>query len=902
MSKTVLGLLFSLVLHLVLFPPASKAGWGMVDYKLPTKVANHPSFSYKDSLFVLAGSTTTVTDIVYHSFFGDNALSEWDTNSENIPKNLFWHSSAIENSFIYVLGGNEYPNNQVYSTNAVFKGYVDDRRISNWRSVYSLPEASADGAAVVLNEKLYYSGGATWSIGISSYSSKIFYSQLLEDGGLSSWSDAGQLPARLLGHQLINTGKKLYLLGGYNADLGTSTGEIYEAVMNSDGKITNWIGPLTNTFPDPNYKSYNFMATVVGNFVVVAGGRGPNLHDPHTYNQVFYSPIQTDGSLGPWQKSNFDLPQPTCCAGIATVGSNIFITGGHNGSTGEYFDSVWQINISDLVLNNTPTPTPTTAPPAPTPTSIPVTTKPLVIFIPGMFASWNYEALMHGKDVENEKWKIPQFIDIYDEFIKSLESVGYELNENLWVYNYDWRKSVINNGRDLTKFVSEKVLAGKPNDVKVTLVGHSMGGLVARAAVDQSLATRISKIVTFGTPHFGAAISYPVWEGADFSDFSGLQSVLLRSYLRVNSIFFDNDILAIHSLVPSIQNLLPARNFLKNKKGVDIPLANMVWKNNVTQELNSRLIFQKGLLHTFAGNNKNTVAGYWVDTAKGKTQYRQWLDGKPFSIIYSIEGDGTVMSSDAVIPGAAGIYKLEQTDHGETITKKQPLNSLLELLGVSHTDRIEKNKYKLYDKALVLMAGSPISFNLKTPSADIILPEEDLILVNDPEPGEYEVRLNTIAAGTYTFYFGRINKSDEAWEEYRGVSTRPGQTINLKYQVNMDSASLGAKPQANMQERLKNLLSELSENKKYLLIRTIISPQVKGLLNLVGQIEKYKSDGIKITLAKATETYLDKLIEVVKNYPTMKLNAESKMDLLYELRLIRQDLRQFIQDVDLFPN
>jgi pimeloyl-ACP methyl ester carboxylesterase len=64
-------------------------------------------------------------------------------------------------------------------------------------------------------------------------------------------------------------------------------------------------------------------------------------------------------------------------------------------------------------------------------------------------------------------------------------------------FDYDWRHGVQDLGRELAARVAAEAV------VTCDLVGHSMGGLVARAA----LATeplRIGRVVTLGTPHEGA--------------------------------------------------------------------------------------------------------------------------------------------------------------------------------------------------------------------------------------------------------------------------------------------------------------------------------------------------------------------------------------------------------------
>jgi hypothetical protein len=92
-------------------------------------------------------------------------------------------------------------------------------------------------------------------------------------------------------------------------------------------------------------------------------------------------------------------------------------------------------------------------------------------------------------------WKI----EVYHDLIRSLGDLGYVEGRNLFVYEYDWRKSNIDNAVLFKKFLD------KIGDSRVDIVAHSMGGLVTSIYVhkfkDES---RINKIVFLGTPLLGS--------------------------------------------------------------------------------------------------------------------------------------------------------------------------------------------------------------------------------------------------------------------------------------------------------------------------------------------------------------------------------------------------------------
>ncbi|MET9230794.1 hypothetical protein [Lentzea sp. NPDC003310] len=94
----------------------------------------------------------------------------------------------------------------------------------------------------------------------------------------------------------------------------------------------------------------------------------------------------------------------------------------------------------------------------------------------------------------------------YDRVTRRMNSLGYTVEKgNLLLFAYDWRLSNRYNGALLAQRVDEALDRIGP-DAKVSFVCHSMGGLVARWAVEQcGLAERTDKLITMGTPYRGAA-------------------------------------------------------------------------------------------------------------------------------------------------------------------------------------------------------------------------------------------------------------------------------------------------------------------------------------------------------------------------------------------------------------
>jgi pimeloyl-ACP methyl ester carboxylesterase len=88
--------------------------------------------------------------------------------------------------------------------------------------------------------------------------------------------------------------------------------------------------------------------------------------------------------------------------------------------------------------------------------------------------------------------------EVYGPVITHLSRLGYREEHDLFVFDYDWRRSVFHNAERLAAFVREKV--PDPSQ-RVDILAHSMGGLVSRVyATELGGERRIGKLISAGTP------------------------------------------------------------------------------------------------------------------------------------------------------------------------------------------------------------------------------------------------------------------------------------------------------------------------------------------------------------------------------------------------------------------
>ena len=93
--------------------------------------------------------------------------------------------------------------------------------------------------------------------------------------------------------------------------------------------------------------------------------------------------------------------------------------------------------------------------------------------------------------------------DKYDTTIAALEASGYVLNQTLFKYPYDWRKSVTDAATGLLALIDS--IRAETHAPQVDILAHSQGGLVTRVALSaSSSAGKVRRVLTMATPFYGA--------------------------------------------------------------------------------------------------------------------------------------------------------------------------------------------------------------------------------------------------------------------------------------------------------------------------------------------------------------------------------------------------------------
>lgn len=103
-----------------------------------------------------------------------------------------------------------------------------------------------------------------------------------------------------------------------------------------------------------------------------------------------------------------------------------------------------------------------------------------------------------GKIIKSVGPGWPATVNVYKGAVKFLK----KLKRKAFFFSYDWRKSASRHMKKLDRLVNKaRVKSGYD---KVVLMAHSMGGLVSSRYVQTLGANKVARIVTLGTPFWGA--------------------------------------------------------------------------------------------------------------------------------------------------------------------------------------------------------------------------------------------------------------------------------------------------------------------------------------------------------------------------------------------------------------
>lgn len=427
--------------------------------------------------------------------------------------------------------------------------------------------------------------------------------------------------------------------------------------------------------------------------------------------------------------------------------------------------SRWAIGYATATA---PSPSPSPSPTS-TPTPIPVTK---VVVIPGTMASNNTYKLLNCEPVgDSEDWTM---MDSAAQYLEPLYEHLGRSGFTVLPFYYDWRNTPYRNAAYLNEFINAHTV---PNE-KVYVLGHSQGGLVARAYLEQvQNESKIDSLLTVGTPHEGLHEAYTVWEGAEIPEWgqNDLRLRLLKFYVMslCSSVHGISPVEAVRSYTPVFAYMLPTFDYLRDQKtNTLIPTFSLDHQNPWLPNNNFHYPFFGTRVGTLAGTGQKTPLELTVKPATNKEYLLGlWDDGSPTKKAWNTDGDETVLKSSAQLSGAENLEAV--TSHNGLISTQLGLDKISEFFGSGFVfPSLAALTSFEPTSALVVLTDSGKLF-LETPSGAKHQDRSGVVAIMNPAEGAYKLTFVPTQDENGRFFVVQLlPNGKDLWKEYRYLGTR----------------------------------------------------------------------------------------------------------------------------------
>lgn len=439
--------------------------------------------------------------------------------------------------------------------------------------------------------------------------------------------------------------------------------------------------------------------------------------------------------------------------------------------------------------------------------------KDAIVIVPGMFASYDAEAFKTCSKTSWQNWKLFPKVSEYNGLIKTLETAGYTRNSDLFIFPYDWRQKITNSGSDLKDFIRDEVVLNNPGK-KIDLIGHSLGGLVARSFTQEYDANLVDQLITVGSPHHGVVEAYKPWAGGELAKegFMRLAASFAIAICKARTASLTNKD-AIQKAAPVFQELLPTSTYLKRAgTHLDIDYDGLPdnLKNPYLPQLN------QGFASYFDSFSSLTSTSYQVAKVYGVSTYFEdkllgiYTQGRPTTVLINGPGDERVLSESAIFTGAT-YYDLP-FNHSGLIYSKNSIQKIVDVLGLAPTTIVPGQRTTL-NKSLLLLLLSPATIEVKNPAGEIVATGEKFVFLPGYSEGEYEVTVTGTDSGDYELFVGQVTEETEQWENYKNTTVTGEKDVFL-FNFDPDKPKKRALSDPKTQLSLPSAQQKLADLKK----------------------------------------------------------------------------------------
>ena len=385
------------------------------------------------------------------------------------------------------------------------------------------------------------------------------------------------------------------------------------------------------------------------------------------------------------------------------------------------------------------------------------------------------------------EWRLDPILQNYKNLIESFKKNGFEKEKNLFEFPYEWR-----NSNAITAEELESKIETIKNDTKISkvdLVGHSMGGLVAREYIENlDQKDDVDQLITLGTPQKGAPESYLKWEAGENQ--GNILDVIAKKIFQLEAKHAGYSDLGeyIRAEVLSVGELLPIYDYLIDvSTGETRSYPSNYPRNNFLEILNNESnlnnLNKVNFVNIFGDTDSNatiekfrvadsSVSGSWEhgmpenfydpSTDQG-IEYGQGDETVPLESAEGISADESIEidSSHSDLPTKAQCYVIKSLtgeDDCEYVSTFDRIKSIL-TFGV----------FSPVDIQVISPSGKRIGKNFETGETYNEIDgayytgydtENEFLTIPNPENGEYKVITQGTGSGYYKIEIDKISENE----------------------------------------------------------------------------------------------------------------------------------------------
>lgn len=243
---------------------------------------------------------------------GTGACSGWCTTSAyNLPSARSNFSLVAYNGFLYAIGGLDASGNRqstIYIAKIGANGEpqlwhptnADKSTWVYWYQDSGLSNTRSSLGAVAYNNRMYIVGGLTGT-GTGSPVSTVQIANINPNGTLGSWSSSSSLSSAVYGNDIQVYNDRIYVIGGASSVGGAPRTNIYYSKINSDGSLNSW--QSTTSLTSARMQPGGNFSVIWGAFLYVSGGCDTVNGSGYCTNvrsDTQVASINADGSLDVW--------------------------------------------------------------------------------------------------------------------------------------------------------------------------------------------------------------------------------------------------------------------------------------------------------------------------------------------------------------------------------------------------------------------------------------------------------------------------------------------------------------------------------------------------------------------------------------------------------------------------